>query len=84
VVAPPIDRTAQVPAGQLFERVFLAATERAIHLQPMNQVPQLPEIRAQREELLPRAWGAPRITFRLGYAEAENHTPRRPLEEVLR
>jgi nitroreductase len=78
------DRTAQVLAGQVFERVFLAATDRGIQLQPMNQVLQVPEVRSRFEELLPREWGVPQITFRLGYAEAEGHTPRRPLEELLR
>jgi hypothetical protein len=84
VTAERPDRVAQVLAGQVFERVFLAATDRGIQLQPMNQVLQVPEIRARFEDLLPREWGVPQITFRLGFAEAEGHTPRRPLEEMLR
>jgi nitroreductase len=78
------DRTSQVQAGQAFERVFLMATARGIQLQPMNQVLQVPSVREEFAALLPTQWGEPQIVFRLGYAEPESHTPRRPLEEVLR
>jgi nitroreductase len=78
------DRGSQLRAGQAFERVFLMATARGIQLQPMNQVLQVPEVREEFTPLLPAEWGVPQIAFRLGYAAPEGHTPRRPLEEVLR
>jgi nitroreductase len=78
------DRTSQVQSGQAFERIFLMATARGIQLQPMNQVLQVPSVREEFAALLPTGWGVPQIVFRLGYAEPESHTPRRPLEEVLR
>lgn len=79
-----VDRESRVRAGQVFERLFLAVTEAGLALQPMNQILQVEEVRDEFEALLPGAWGRPQITFRLGYGESEDHTPRRPLEEVLR
>jgi nitroreductase len=84
LTVPDVSRTAQVRAGQCFERLFLVATERGIRLQPMNQVLQVPAVRAELEALLPQEWGVPQIAFRLGYADAEAHTPRRTLEDVVR
>jgi hypothetical protein len=49
----------------------------------MNQVLQLKETRAEFHRLLPEDWGRPQIAFRVGYGASENHTPRRPLQEVL-
>ena len=76
-------KTARLKAGQVFERMFLTATNLGVRLQPMNQVLQLPETRAQFRRLLPEDWGHPQIAFRLGYAESEGHTPRRPLESLI-
>ena len=78
-----VDRHSRVRAGQVFERVFLAATAAGLALQPMNQILQVPEVRKEFEGLLPADWGAPQITFRVGYADPEEHTPRRPVTEVL-
>ena len=82
---------AQVRAGQVFERFFLAATRAGLVLQPMNQILQVPEIRSAFTSLLPERWGTPQITFRLGYArqrdgDPEDHdpSPRRPLDDVVR
>jgi nitroreductase len=78
------DRLAQVLAGQVFERVFLMATALGIRLQPMNQILQVPEIKAKVTALMPTPGLRPQIAFRLGYAEPEHErSPRRPLEEVL-
>ncbi|NIP56684.1 MAG: nitroreductase [Gemmatimonadetes bacterium] len=79
-----VDRESRVRAGQVFERLFLAATDAGLALQPMNQILQVEETRDEFEALLPGDWGRPQITFRLGYGESEEHTPRRPLEEVVR
>ena len=42
-----------------------------------------PEWREELRELLAAEWGIPQVTFRIGHAEPEEHTPRRPVEEVL-
>jgi hypothetical protein len=76
-------RTAQVKAGQVFERMFLGAADLGVQVQPMNQILQLAETRAQLRRLLPEDWGQPQIAFRLGYGEPEQHTPRRPIDSVL-
>jgi len=77
------DRTAQVQAGQVFERVSLMATALDIHVHPMSQILEIPEFKSQVAELIPEPDVVPQHTFRLGYAEPEDHSPRRPLEDVL-
>jgi len=91
------DRKSQVMAGQIFERIALTATSLGIAIHPMSQILEVPEIKAELRELLeipevkaevgklsPEEDVFPQQTFRLGYAEPEKeHTPRRPLEEVL-
>lgn len=84
VAADRVTRESRVRSGQLFERMFLKATDAGLALQPMNQILQVAETREAFEALLPDAWGTPQITFRLGYADPEEHTPRRPLESYLR
>lgn len=83
ITARPVDRTVQLQVGQVFERMFLTATAMEMALQPMNQILQVTETRAEFEALLPAAWGVPQLTFRLGYAPPEGHTPRRELSDVL-
>jgi hypothetical protein len=56
VTAARPDRAAQVQVGQAFERLFLTATVLGLQLQPMNQVLQLPDIKASFKELLPHKW----------------------------
>mgnify|MGYP000094195610 FL=1 len=54
----------------------------AVH--PMSQILEVPEIKVELSSLLPKENVFPQHTFRLGYAEPEKeHTPRRPLDEVL-
>jgi len=84
VTAGSDDPVSRVKAGQVFERIFLKATALGIRLQPMNQVLQIPEIKEEFAGILPPDWGEPQITFRMGYAEKEEHTPRRPVDEVVR
>jgi nitroreductase len=83
VTAPERSRIAALEAGRVFQRLFLTATAEGLALQPMNQVLQVEEVREEFEALLPEGWGRPQITVRLGYADAEEHTPRLPLEAVL-
>jgi hypothetical protein len=91
------DRKSQVMAGQIFDRIALTATSLGMAIHPMSQILQVPEIKVELRELLevpeikaevaklsPEEHVFSQQTFRLGYAEPEKeHTPRRPLEEVL-
>ena len=78
------DRAAQVQAGQVFERLALMATALGIQVHPMSQILEIPEFKDEVADLIPTSDVVPQQTFRLGYAEPEEqHTPRRPLEEVL-
>jgi len=75
-------KEAQVRSGQAFERLWLAATAMNLSVQPMSQVLEIPETKAKLAELLPE--GYPQQAFRLGFEKSiPEHTPRRPLEEVL-
>jgi nitroreductase len=91
------ERKSQIVAGQIFERIALTATSLGIAVHPMSQILEVPEIKAELREILevPEAKAGvagcsseasvyPQHTFRMGYADPEDeHTPRRPLEEVL-
>jgi nitroreductase len=75
---------AQIRAGQLLERLYLAATSQGLSLQPVSQLLEVDEVRTKFAKLF-RAGGVPLVAFRLGYADPPaNPTPRRPLEELLR
>lgn len=76
--------TSQVKVGQIFERIALTASHLGIAAHPMSQILEVPDLKAELSKLLPKEKVSPQHTFRLGYAESEKeHTPRRPLEEVL-
>ncbi len=78
------DRQTQVQVGQIFERIYLKATTLGISLQPMSQIVQVPDIKAELAKLLPDSNAFPQQPFRLGFGESDSkRTPRRPLEEVL-
>ena len=71
--------------GQAFERIYLTTSAQSIGLQPLSQAVQVPAVREELSGLLPAAAGIPQQPFRLGYANRVlDHTPRRPLSEVLR
>ena len=73
-----------IRAGQAFERICLTAALRGLGLQPVSQIVEVPETRERLRELLPNGGANPLQPFRLGYAEPEReHTPRRPIEEVI-
>jgi nitroreductase len=73
----------QIQAGQVLERIALTATCLGVRIQPMSQILEVPDLKAQVSKLLPDGLH-PQVTFRLGYAEPEmEHTPRRPLDDVL-
>jgi nitroreductase len=76
---------AHVRTGQLFERLWLTATAMGVSVHPMSQTMRRPELRAAVAELLPSLGWIPQHLFRVGYSsrEVEDHTPRRPVEDVL-
>lgn len=74
----------QVRVGQAFERIALTATVLGIRVHPMSQVLEFPDLKQELMRLLPNEDLMPQHIFRLGYAAGqEEHTPRRPLSEVL-
>jgi len=78
---------ARVRAGQVFERLHLAATACGVCLQPMNQVIQVPTLRAELLSAVAPELAAdlhPQMLIRLGNSSAPAASPpRRPLEELL-
>ena len=73
----------RIKAGQLLERLYLAATGLGLVLQPISQLLEVERVRMNFSKLF-RAGGVPLMPFRLGYADTPGHrTPRRPLEDVL-
>lgn len=77
------DHLAHVKTGQAFERLALTATSLGIRVQPISEPCEIPQLRRELQALVPGLRQIPQHPFRLGYAEAENHTPRRPLADVL-
>ena len=80
------DSLSSVRAGQVLERLWLAATASGISLHPMSQPMEVPEIKGRLAALIPSG-SEKRVvqqTFRLGYAASEGGpSNRRPLETVL-
>ncbi len=74
-------------AGRAFERFWLAATSMGLSLHPMSQALETAETKEELSRLLPSQPGNISLvqqTFRLGYASSPgNHTPRRPLSDML-
>jgi hypothetical protein len=84
ICAQENSREAQVRVGQALERAYLAATDLGLCLQPVSQLLQAEETRAALAAMLPAGGGVPLQPFRLGRATPpREHTPRRPVEEVL-
>lgn len=78
------DRPSQLRVGQVYQRLSLLAASHGIWCQPMSQIVQVPELRAKVASLLPGPPLVPQHPFRMGYATAEKqHTPRRPVEDVI-
>ena len=76
---------AHVRTGQLFERVWLTATALGVSVNPMSQTMRRPELRSVVAELIPSPGWIPQHVFRVGYSsrELEEHTPRRPVNDVM-
>jgi hypothetical protein len=77
------NRLLWVKTGQAFERVALTATSLDIRIQIGSDICQIPELRKKLQALIPEMEEIPQLPLRLGYAEPDKHTPRRPLEDVL-
>jgi nitroreductase len=78
------DPSARVTAGQVFERMSLAATGEGVAVHPMSQTLERPEMRETLADIVDADGALPQHLFRLGYAGAEQeHTPRWPLEKFL-
>lgn len=76
-------RLVQIKAGQLLERLYLAAASHGLSLQPVSQLLETEQVQAKFAKLF-RAGGVPLVPFRLGYSAAiASPTPRLPLAEVL-
>ena len=75
-----------IRTGQLFERIWLTATALGISINPMSQTMRRPELRSAVTELMPSVGWIPQHLFRVGYSSAPRkpHTPRRPVEDVMR
>jgi nitroreductase len=75
----------QARVGQVFERVALLAASMGLWTQPMSQLLEVLPVRDELVRLLPPSRMVPQHAFRMGYGPAERcHTPRRPLDEMLR
>jgi nitroreductase len=78
---------AHLRSGQLFERVWLKATALGVSVHPMSQTMRTPELREAVADLVVSLGWSPQHLFRVGFSTREirpRHTPRRPLEDVLR
>jgi hypothetical protein len=55
-----------------------------LSIQPLSQIIEVADVRRELTQLLPGNPAFAQQPFRLGYAEPEHeHTPRRPLEDVM-
>lgn len=81
---PADDESAWLASGQALQAVLLRATNNGMSAAFLNQVLELPELRAQVATLLPEL-AYPQMILRIGYSEDSVHhpAPRRPLDEVL-
>jgi len=78
------DRALQVQAGQVHERLSLAAAALGIQCQPTSQPVEVPELMDELTRLISPPVLFPQHPFRMGYAPAERRrTLRRPLSEVF-
>jgi len=89
------DTAQRLAAGQLWQRLHLAATTRGLAVQPLCQIPERidreratagePIITRAFASVLPATGGEAVLAFRIGYPTAATHlSPSRPAEEVVR
>jgi hypothetical protein len=84
-------RSAEVNAGRAYMRLQLKATELGLQVHPMSQAPQeFPEMKVHYDALHQVLLGKPateetvQMFCRIGYCPEQQHTPRRPLDSILR
>jgi hypothetical protein len=78
------DRVTQMKVGQAYQRLSLVAASHGIWCQPMSQIVQVEEIKAEVAKLQPNPSHFAQHPFRVGFAVPEKqHTPRRSLENLL-
>jgi hypothetical protein len=78
------DRISQVKAGQVYQRLSLLAASHGIWCQPMSQIIQVEDVKAEVVSLQPDSRLFPQHPFRIGYAPAEKqHTPRQEMAAVI-
>jgi len=75
------DKLTWIKTGVLFETLFLTATQLDIRFDLFSQPTSILELRQEMAQILKAEF--PQILIRMGYAEPAQHTPRRPVEEVL-
>lgn len=89
ITSPQNSRLDQVLVGRAYERLNLTAAALGLAMHPFSQpLQEYPEADALRKEFYEVADGPPGHTvqmfFRLGRARPTTHTPRRPVEALLR
>lgn len=78
------DPVTWVAVGRTYERLALLSAAHGLSIQPLSQLIQVPEVRAELAPLLPLEGLIPLQPFRLGYPKMpKRHTPRNPLESML-
>lgn len=75
-----------IRAGRAFERLMLAATLEGLGVHPMSQILEVDDLKGDLADALDLAETVPQHLFRMGFPERADgdHTPRFPLESVLR
>lgn len=76
------DERAWLAAGQALERVLLTACAAGFDASFLNQPIEVPALRSSLREAI-GGHGFPQILLRIGKGPAQQHTPRRPVAEVL-
>jgi GrpB-like predicted nucleotidyltransferase (UPF0157 family) len=74
----------RIQAGQLYERVSLAATAENVAVHPLSQMLEVDDHRNALRDVFDTPDEVPQHFFRLGFARAKRkHTPRWPVEQFL-
>ncbi len=75
------DKMTWLRAGMVFETMFLLANKLDVRFDLFSQPIAILELRHEMAEMLNVKY--PQLPIRMGYVEPAQHTPRRPVEEVL-
>jgi nitroreductase len=94
VVRDSTDNTQRIAGGRLYQRLHLAATNRGMAMQPLNQITERidrekllalnPRFTQAAADLMPEPGWQPLMSFRVGYPTVDaSPSPRRRAEAVL-